>query len=89
MRVSRARQPAEATHVGIIVCGVVGILFGGLALSVDVPKASQGFKSDVATYYSLAPQSGQRPRFSIRPVGSDEGRGGVSDWTRGDLSQAR
>ena len=54
MRVSRARQPAEATHVGIIVCGVVGILFGGLALSVDVPKASQGFKSDVATYYSLA-----------------------------------
>ena len=54
MRVSRARQPAEATQVGIIVCGVVGILFGGLALSVDVPKASQGFKSDVATYYSLA-----------------------------------
>ena len=54
MRVFGARQPAEATRVGVIVCGVVGMLFGGLALSVDVPKTSRGFKSDAATYYSLA-----------------------------------
>ena len=54
MKLSRILQPTEATRVGIIICGIVGVLLLGFALSVDFPKTTRGFKSDAATYYSLA-----------------------------------
>ena len=39
---------------GLILAGVFLVLYGALALSVDVPRAALGFKSDEATYYMMA-----------------------------------
>ena len=54
MKVPRIWQPTDATRVGIIICAILLVLLLGLALSVDVPKSTRGFRSDAATYYSLA-----------------------------------
>jgi hypothetical protein len=39
---------------GLIVALLVAALYGGMSLSIDVPRASYGFKSDEATYYMMA-----------------------------------
>ncbi len=46
-------RPLEVTP-GLIVGALVLALYGGLALSVDFPRAAFGFKSDEATYYMMA-----------------------------------
>ena len=52
-----AAAAPRATHVsfalGVLVAGFVLILFGGVALSTDVPRTALGFKSDEASYYML------------------------------------
>ena len=45
---------ASQVAPGLIVAALVLIVYGGLALSVDVPRAAYGFKSDEATYYMMA-----------------------------------
>ena len=49
--------PALPAHVnvglGVLVAGVVLVIFGAVALSTDVPRAAVGFKSDEASYYML------------------------------------
>lgn len=51
-----ATGPARPLDVvpGLIVTLLVVAVYGGMALSVDVPRASYGFKSDEATYYMMA-----------------------------------
>ena len=39
---------------GLIAAALVLAVYGGLALSVDFPRAAGGFKSDEATYYMMA-----------------------------------
>jgi hypothetical protein len=39
---------------GLIAAGLFLCLYGGLALTVDFPRVTQGFKSDEATYYMMA-----------------------------------
>lgn len=39
---------------GLVVAALVLAVYGGLALSVDFPRAAFGFKSDEATYYMMA-----------------------------------
>ena len=39
---------------GLIAAGLFLCVYGGLALAVDFPRVSQGFKSDEATYYMMA-----------------------------------
>jgi hypothetical protein len=39
---------------GLLVAALVLAMYGGLALSIDAPRASYGFKSDEATYYMMA-----------------------------------
>ena len=39
---------------GLIVALLVIAVYGGMSLSVDVPRAAYGFKSDEATYYMMA-----------------------------------
>jgi hypothetical protein len=46
-------RPLDVTP-GLIVGALVLALYGGLALSVDFPRAAGGFKSDEATYYMMA-----------------------------------
>jgi hypothetical protein len=38
---------------GLVLAAVFLCLYGTLALTVDVPKAAYGFKSDEATYYMI------------------------------------
>ena len=47
-------QHSEATRVGFILCLILLAILLGFALSVDLPKSTRGFRSDSATYYSLA-----------------------------------
>jgi hypothetical protein len=54
-----AVAPPAAGHVpdyrpGLLAAGLILVLFGGAALSLDVPRAVIGFKSDEATYYMMA-----------------------------------
>lgn len=51
-----APAPKRALDVtpGLIVAALILALYGGLALSVDFPRAAGGFKSDEATYYMMA-----------------------------------
>ncbi|MBL8142771.1 MAG: hypothetical protein JNM38_16745, partial [Acidobacteria bacterium] len=37
---------------GYLVCAFIGLLLLGMAVTVNVPRASLGFQSDGATYYS-------------------------------------
>jgi hypothetical protein len=46
-------RPLDVTP-GLIVAVLVLVVYGGLGLSVDFPRASAGFKSDEATYYMMA-----------------------------------
>ena len=39
---------------GVLAAAVVFCVYGGLALSVDFPRAALGFQSDEATYYMMA-----------------------------------
>jgi hypothetical protein len=39
---------------GLVAALLVVAVYGGMALSIDVPRASYGFKSDEATYYMMA-----------------------------------
>ncbi len=39
---------------GLVAAALVLAIYGGLALSVDFPRAAFGFKSDEATYYMMA-----------------------------------
>jgi hypothetical protein len=39
---------------GLVAAAVVFFVYGGLALSVDFPRAAFGFQSDEATYYMMA-----------------------------------
>ena len=48
-----SRRPLDLTP-GLIVAALVLAVYGGLALSVDFPRAAIGFKSDEATYYMMA-----------------------------------
>jgi hypothetical protein len=41
-------------RTGLLMAALVLLVFGGVAVSVDVPRASFGFKSDEATYYMMA-----------------------------------
>jgi len=58
--VPAATPPAAAAAVrpdyrtGLLISALVLVVFGGVAVSVDVPRASFGFKSDEATYYMMA-----------------------------------
>lgn len=45
-------RPLDAAP-GLIAAALVLALYGGLALSVDFPRAAIGFKSDEATYYMM------------------------------------
>jgi hypothetical protein len=47
-------RPPEWSSPGVLVTTVVGILLLAIALSVDVPRMTPGFKGDEATYYMLA-----------------------------------
>lgn len=50
-------QPAERSvhfRPGLIAAAVFLCVYGTLALTVDFPRAAQGFKSDEATYYMMA-----------------------------------
>ena len=52
-----ANAPASAAvnfKAGLAIALVVLCVFGGVALSIDVPKTARGFKSDEATYYMMA-----------------------------------
>jgi len=50
-------QPGVRTvdlRPGLIAAALFLCIYGGLALTVDFPRVSQGFKSDEATYYMMA-----------------------------------
>jgi hypothetical protein len=46
-------RPLDVTP-GLVLAALVLAVYGGLALSVDFPRAAFGFKSDEATYYMMA-----------------------------------
>jgi hypothetical protein len=45
--------PARALVPGVLVTSIVLALYGGLALTVDFPRAAIGIQSDTATYYMM------------------------------------
>ena len=55
------RQPADRApgarpldaRPGLIAAALVFFVYGGMALSVDFPRAAFGFQSDEATYYMM------------------------------------
>ncbi len=47
------RRPIDV-RPGLIATALVFFVYGGLALSVDFPRAAFGFQSDEATYYMMA-----------------------------------
>lgn len=49
-----ARGVRPDFRLGLVIALLVLAVFGGVAVSVDVPRASFGFKSDEATYYMMA-----------------------------------
>ena len=49
-----ADRPALDVRPGLIAAAIVCFVYGGLALSVDFPRAAFGFQSDEATYYMMA-----------------------------------
>jgi hypothetical protein len=51
--VDRPVSPAPS-RVGVIASGGLLVVLLAFAVTVDIPKASRGFKGDEATYYSLA-----------------------------------
>jgi hypothetical protein len=46
-------RPLEVVP-GVLAAALVLAMYGGMAVSVDAPRASYGFKSDEATYYMMA-----------------------------------
>jgi len=52
--VPAAGPPAGRPSIGAVTTLTIGLVALGFALSTDLPKSSQGFKGDEATYYSLA-----------------------------------
>ena len=51
------RRAASNYRPGAILALLLLCLYGGLAISVDFPRAALGFQSDEATYYMLAVRS--------------------------------
>lgn len=51
---------------GYLVCAFIGLLLLGMAATVNVPRASVGFQSDGATYYSLAHSIAQDGDFAFQ-----------------------
>jgi hypothetical protein len=49
----RSPRPIDV-RPGLVAAALVFFLYGGLALSVDFPRAAFGFQSDEATYYMMA-----------------------------------
>jgi hypothetical protein len=49
-----AHGRAVDVRPGLVAAAVVFFIYGGLALSVDFPRAALGFQSDEATYYMMA-----------------------------------
>lgn len=45
--------PSRATAPGLLLAAVILALYGGLALTVDFPRAAFGLHSDEATYYMM------------------------------------
>ena len=50
---TEAIAPARQTLPGLLLAGALLCLYGGLALSVDFPRAAHGIHSDEATYYMM------------------------------------
>jgi hypothetical protein len=48
-----AGRPVDVT-TGLLLAAVVLAMYGGMALTIDYPRAAYGFKSDEATYYMMA-----------------------------------
>ena len=55
---------AAPVQPGLIAAALVLALYGGLALTVDYPRASFGFKGDEATYYMMAHSLAQDGDFT-------------------------
>jgi hypothetical protein len=48
-----ARTASAARMPGLLLAFVIACVYGGIALSVDFPRAAMGFQSDEATYYLM------------------------------------
>ena len=48
-----APDPRARRRLGLAAAAVVFAVYGGMALTIDVPAAAHGFKSDEATYYLI------------------------------------
>ena len=55
---------------GVIASMLVLFVYGGLALSVDFPRAAYGFQSDEATYYMMAYSLARDGDLEVRPLQS-------------------
>lgn len=49
-----AQRPRHDFAAGLVISLLVLVVFGGVALAIDVPRTMLGFKSDEATYYMMA-----------------------------------
>ena len=53
-------------RIGAVVASAILVVFLALAISIDVPRTSRGFKGDEATYYSLAHSLARDRDFSFQ-----------------------